>query len=78
MSYSAALWALMVIFQLVDGTAVAFGGVLDIDYGGTDLLANQHGIQSSLDDNTRMHFNTVFEMSTSLAMIFLGPLAAGG
>jgi hypothetical protein len=76
MSYSAALWALMVIFQLVDGTAVAFGGVLDIDYGGTDLLANQHGIQSSLDDNTRMHFNTVFEMSTSLAMIFLGPLAA--
>lgn len=68
------LYPLLVAFSFVDGTAVAFANVVDIDMGGLDLLSKQHGEQP--DDALRSYFNTVHSIVFDASMVLFTPAMA--
>lgn len=63
---------LLVIF--IDGIAVAFSNVADIDSGGVNLVAMQYGID--IDDNVRNYFNSLHILFFDLSMVIFNPLLA--
>ena len=72
--YPKAMFATVTLLFLLDGAQVAFASVVDIDMGGTDILAQQHGIK--VDDATRNHMNLVHQISMDAGMIVFSPLIA--
>ena len=65
------LYPLLVFLSFADGVNVAFANVVDIDMGGVDLLAKQHGIQVS--DSMRVFFNTVHQIVFDASMVLFTP-----
>jgi MFS family permease len=68
------LYPLLVAFSFVDGTAVAFANVVDIDMGGLDLLSKQHGEEPT--DSLRSFFNTVHSIVFDVSMVLFTPAMA--
>jgi hypothetical protein len=58
----------------LDGICVAFSNVVDIDCGGTQLLADQHDIY--IDDYTRGRYNSIHIAFFDGSMISLCPFVA--
>lgn len=67
-------YILFLIFVFLDGTLVAFSNVVDIDCGGTGILAKQHGF--AVDENTLNRFNSLHTGWFDASMIVLAPLTA--
>ena len=72
-SSNAMYWSLLV-FSLLDGASVAFANVVDIDMGGLDLLAGQHGVP--VGDRLRNKFNAVHQLCFDGSMIAFAPAMA--
>lgn len=63
-----------VALMCVDGTVVSIGSLVDIDEGGVDLLAQQHGFK--VDDALRNRYNALYEGFSSISRIVMAPLMA--
>jgi hypothetical protein len=65
------LYPILVVFSFLDGVNVAFANVVDVDMGGVDLLAKQHGLP--VTDSLRIFFNTVHQMVFDASMVLFTP-----
>eukprot|EP00455_Lapot_gusevi_P053331 TRINITY_DN8301_c0_g1_i3.p1 TRINITY_DN8301_c0_g1~~TRINITY_DN8301_c0_g1_i3.p1 ORF type:complete len:603 (+),score=213.55 TRINITY_DN8301_c0_g1_i3:84-1811(+) len=72
--YTHIFYVVFLALVFFDGAMVAFSNVVDIDCGGTDILAKQHGAE--VNDDTRNRFNSLHEVWFDLSMIVLSPLMA--
>ncbi len=61
--------------MFVDGVVVSVNALVDLDEGGMDLIATQHGF--TIDDATRNKLNSRFESWLALCRTFLPPAMAG-
>jgi len=66
--------ACLIILSGLDGAAVAFANVVDIDSGGVDLLAAQHGLE--VDDAFRNRMNSIHQMVFDSSFLVFTPLMA--
>jgi hypothetical protein len=68
------LYTLIISFSFIDGTAVAFANVVDVDMGGLDLLSKQHGEEPT--DELRTYFNTFHSIVFDASMVLFTPAMA--
>jgi hypothetical protein len=67
-------FAVFVVLVFLDGSLVAFSNVVDIDCGGTSILAKQHGF--NVDETVLNRFNSLHTGWFDGSMILLAPLSA--
>jgi hypothetical protein len=67
-------WVVFLILLFCDGALVAFSNVVDIDCGGTNILAKQHGF--SVDEVVLNRLNSLHTGWFDACMIVLSPSMA--
>ncbi len=69
-----AFYVVFLALMFGDGVMIAFANVVDIDCGGTDLIAAQYN--ASVNDGLRNRFNSIHEAFFNLSMLAFAPLMA--
>jgi hypothetical protein len=72
--FDSLFWLVFLILVFCDGALVAFSNVVDIDCGGTNILAKQHGF--TVDEVVLNRFNSLHTGWFDACMIVLSPSMA--
>jgi hypothetical protein len=72
--WATSFYVVFLLMMFLDGVMIAFANVVDIDCGGTDLIAAQYSV--TVNDALRTSFNSIHEGFFNLSMIVFAPFLA--